>query len=238
MFFGWIADSFWGRYNTIYTCSLVYTVGTFLIIVVAADDIKRSKNIYVRYMHCDKKDCISPAVKITFFSFGLILIALGTGGIKANVSPFGADQVQNDGPRAVQRFFNWFYWFINIGSFIAFTGVVYVQQNISFFCGYVIIGLSILLTVIMFLLGRNKYIAKPPGGSILVDTLKIISQALKNRRNSIQGYSLGSWLDRAKVRYGGSFSDSQVEDVRSLLRLLPVFLMFIMYWTIYSQVKL
>ena len=237
---GWIADSFCGRYNTIYGSSLLYFVGTFLIIVVAADDNKKKFNMYINYMGCkphEKYNCIDIPLKETLFACGLLLIAVGTGGIKANVSPFGADQVQNDGPRAVQRFFNWFYWFINIGSFFAFTVVVYVQQEQSFFYGYVIIAMSMFLAVITFLLGRYKYHVKPPGGSVLADTLKIISQALKRKRKSVNGGNdPPSWLDRAKVSCGGTFSESQVEDVKSLLRLFPVFLMFTMYWTIYSQV--
>ena len=45
--------------------------------------------------------------KIYFF-LGLVFIALGTGGIKANVGPFGAQQVDDLGADAVQSFFNWY----------------------------------------------------------------------------------------------------------------------------------
>ena len=52
-----------------------------------------------------------------FLGVSLILIAIGTGGIKANVSPMGADQVKEQGEQMVQKFFDWFYWFIQIGAF-------------------------------------------------------------------------------------------------------------------------
>ena len=45
--------------------------------------------------------------KAYFFS-GLVFIAIGTGGIKANVGPFGAQQVDDLGPDAVRSFFNWY----------------------------------------------------------------------------------------------------------------------------------
>ena len=63
-----------------------------------------------------------------FLGVSLILIAIGTGGIKANVSPMGADQVKEQGEQMVQKFFDWFYWFIQIGALLAYTVVVYVQQ--------------------------------------------------------------------------------------------------------------
>lgn len=48
----------------------------------------------------------------------LAVIALGTGGIKPNVSAFGADQFDEKDPqdkREKESFFNWFYLAINIG---------------------------------------------------------------------------------------------------------------------------
>jgi hypothetical protein len=41
------------------------------------------------------------------YMIGLVFIAMGTGGIKSNVGPFGAYQVDDVGPEAVQTFFNW-----------------------------------------------------------------------------------------------------------------------------------
>jgi len=62
-----------------------------------------------------------------FLAVSLILNAIGTGGIKANVSPMGADQVEHEGPEMVQKFFDWFYWFIQLGAILAYTVVAYIQ---------------------------------------------------------------------------------------------------------------
>ena len=60
----------------------------------------------------------------------LYTVAIGTGGIKPNVSSFGADQF-DDSIRAErkekQSFFNWFYFSINVGSLLACTFIVAVQ---------------------------------------------------------------------------------------------------------------
>ncbi len=47
-----------------------------------------------------------------------------------------------------------------------------------------------------------------------------------------------SCLDRAKLRYGGSFHDSIVEDVKVLGRITCVFLALVPYWIVYFQVSL
>jgi len=226
LFAGWLADAYMGRYNTIYGSSLLYVVGTLLLAAVSMRDPMLKKLFHHNNIGHDKN------MRLVYFVMALVMIAFGTGGIKANVSPFGADQVEKDGPRAVQSFFNWFYWFINIGSFIAFTVVVGVQQT-NVFYGYTITAGTMFLAVITFVAGRNKYLTKPPGGSQLTETVKIIYQAVKNRRTP----NVKVWLDRAKNSFGGKYTEGQVEDVKSLLRVIPVFMLFIAYWTIYSQMQ-
>ena len=207
----------------IYGSSLVYVVGTLLL---AAVSIKNEK-IHQLF---DTNASHSNTMRLLYFGLALLMMALGTGGIKSNVSPFGADQVKQSGQRAVQTFFNWFYFFINVGSLIAFTVVVAVQQSHVFY-GYCITAGSMFLAVIMFLVGRNHYLTKPPGGSVLSETAKIINEAVQNRKQNA-----GTWLEGAKSRYGGNFTEVEVEDVKALLRVIAIFGLFIVYWTIYSQV--
>ena len=99
------------------------------------------------------------------------------------------------------------------------------------FYGYCIPPCTMVLSVIVFLTGRNHYLNKPPGGSQLTETSKIISEAVRNRKQNS-----GTWLEGAKSRYGGNFSEVEVEDVKALLRLVAVFGLFVFYWTVFSQV--
>ncbi|XP_031564279.1 solute carrier family 15 member 4-like [Actinia tenebrosa] len=227
---GLLADSYMGRFNVIYSSSLIYVVGTLLLATVSLTDDSYSK-------HFGESQVMGNIARQIYFALALFFLALGTGGIKANVSPFGADQVREEGPGAIQRFFNWFYWFINIGSFVSFTLVVWIQQEESFFLGYTITACSMFLGVLTFLIGRNSYIVHPPGGSNLADSFKVIGLAIKRKMKNIPKIKGESWLDLAKDSRGGRFSATQVDDVKSLLRILPVFAMFVIYWTLYSQMQ-
>lgn len=45
-----------------------------------------------------------------------------------------------------------------------------------------------------------------------------------------------SWLDNAKIRFGGPLDDDQVEDVKSLRAILILFALLVPYWIVYFQV--
>ena len=220
---GWLADTYTGRFNMIYGSSLLFVVGTLLLVAVAMGNDMIQTLFHTKATH-------NETMRLIYFGLALLMIAFGTGGIKANVSLFGADQVELDGQRTVQSFFNWFYFIINVGSLVAFTVVVGVQQSDVFY-GYCIPACTMFLAVIAFLAGRNHYIIKPPGDSQLTDTSKIIYEAVQNRKQNA-----GTWLEGAKGRYGGMFSEEEVEDVKALLRVIAIFGLFVVYWTIYSQV--
>ena len=46
-----------------------------------------------------------------------------------------------------------------------------------------------------------------------------------------------SWLDRAMMKYGGSYLDTDVEEVKTVSKIMTIFLIIIPYWTIYFQVR-
>ena len=181
---------------------------------------------------------MSISSKKGFLAVSLILIAIGAGGIKANLPPMGADQVEHEGRQMVQKFFDWFYWIDQIGAILAFTVVAYIQQRSSFFDGCLITVMSMILATILLLLGRNYYIIPSPEGSYTVDTIKIIAGGLKKKLCGDNRYSRfqNHWLDGAKVTNGGEFPDSKVEGVKCVVRLIPIFLTFIFYWALFAQV--
>ena len=45
-----------------------------------------------------------------------------------------------------------------------------------------------------------------------------------------------SWLDRAMMKYGGSYLDTDVEEVKTVAKIMAIFVIVIPYWAIYFQV--
>ena len=45
------------------------------------------------------------------------------------------------------------------------------------------------------------------------------------------------WLDVAMVNYGGTFLESEVNELRAMRKVVVFSLLLIPYWMIYSQVK-
>ena len=116
---------------------------------------------------------------------------------------------------------------------------MYVQQNVSYFYGNLTLACSLILALIIFLAGKPKYSLHAPTSSVLATTLSIVKEAIKrSRRSSLSSSFVDHWLDRAKMCFGGSYSSWEVEEVKKVYRLLPIFATFIFYWTVYAQVSL
>ncbi|GAB1609474.1 protein NRT1/ PTR FAMILY 8.4-like, partial [Argonauta hians] len=236
IFGGYISDSYSGKFNAIYGSGLIYLCGTLLLPASAVT--------YYDWFGLTSEGLLlelSLTGRRVYFLLGLSLIAIGTGGIKANVAPFGAQQIDDLGPKMVQRFFNWFYWFINLGALIAYSGVALVQQNISFDIGYFIPFVTMLFAMFTLVAGRNIYKHKEPTGNPLTQSMKIIREGIKRHKLVKNQAKLAnkkiSKLDGAKKENGGSFDSETVDGVLSSLKVLPVFIAIIFYWAIYSQMS-
>src|SRR5437016_5787553 len=90
---GWLADRFFGKYNTIFWLSLVYCVGQLCLALFVTNRLG--------------------------FYVGLSLIALGSGGIKPCVASFVGDQFDQTNKHRAKVVFDAFYWIINFGSLFA-----------------------------------------------------------------------------------------------------------------------
>ncbi|ESQ29204.1 hypothetical protein EUTSA_v10023384mg [Eutrema salsugineum] len=251
-----IADSYWGRYWTIACFSAVYFFGmAFLTLSASVPGLKPEKCYGVAL--CPQATTVQYAV---FFS-GLYLMALGTGGIKPCVSSFGADQFDDTDPRervSKASFFNWFYFSINIGSFVSSTLLVWVQENSGWGLGFLIPTVFMGLSIVSFFFGTPLYRFQKPGGSPVTRVCQVLVAAYRKLNLNVPEdvadlYETGSVIagsrkiehtDAAVISNSDAFSNpwklctvTQVEEVKILIRMFPIWASGIIFSALYSQIS-
>lgn len=226
---GYISETYWGRYKTILIFCLVYLAGLVLIVIGSVPD---NAEAYIVY----------PAI---------YTIAVGTGGIKPNVSTFGADQFNDRYQQdriEKESFFNWFYWGINIGTAFSFTVISYICQygipglggaSWGFFWGYLLVTISMTLGILVYLSGTPKYDCEKgqPQGSVVGTTMKIYWNAMWPNKEVVSDREGAHSLDKASLEYGGNYTANQVQCVKLVTRLFPFLFVLIGYWGLYSQMS-
>ena len=109
-----LADSLLGKFRTILYVSMIYALGNIVLAMSATPPLKFPS--------------------ITFSMIGLLLIALGTGGIKPCVSAFGGDQFKLPQQAAqLAMFFSMFYFSINAGSLISTLITPILREDVHCF---------------------------------------------------------------------------------------------------------
>lgn len=79
------------------------------------------------------------------------------------------------------KFFSWFYFFVSIGSLMAVTVLVYIQDNQGRRWGYGICACAIVFGLFVFLLGTRKYRIKQLVGSPLTQIAIVFVAAWRKR---------------------------------------------------------
>ncbi|GJN30007.1 hypothetical protein PR202_gb18280 [Eleusine coracana subsp. coracana] len=173
---GFVADTYLGRYLTIAIFTAVQAAGMcILTISTAAPGLRPSS---------DNNGAAANGTQLGVLYLGLYLTALGTGGLKSSVSGFGSDQFDESDTTEKQRmarFFSWFFFFISIGSLLAVTVLVYIQDNLGRPWGYGICVVAILTGLVVFLAGTTRYRFKKLVGSPLTQIANVTSAAWRKR---------------------------------------------------------
>ncbi|KAL8560656.1 hypothetical protein ACOMHN_052672 [Nucella lapillus] len=272
---GWLADSFLGRFKTLVISFIIYLAGYVLMSIISSDTPPQGQIWGQIKTHAlpavckfggnksdngDKSDVNPFDERCAWLIYiTLLVIAVGTGFVKANIAPFGCDQVYGEGQQATLSFFNWFYWSINLGALLGLSVITYLQQQRTFFIGYLVSVCCLAMATVLFLAGRCFYHVRPADGSVLSNIFRIICEAYrqKRRRQAARRHASNllrndrskdvddaepldprlNFLDYAKHRYGGIFHDSIVEDVRQLKKILAIFAVLIPYWLVYFQMQ-
>ncbi|WP_242346125.1 POT family MFS transporter [Anaeromyxobacter terrae] len=93
---------------------------------------------------------------------GLGLIAIGAGGIKPCASAFAGDQIPPGKEGLLARLYDLYYWMINVGSTVGTLVIPLLLDRVSPRVAFGVPGLAMAAALVVFWLGRGKYVHAPP----------------------------------------------------------------------------
>ncbi|KAF9354922.1 hypothetical protein BGX26_007201 [Mortierella sp. AD094] len=220
-----LSDSFLGKWWTIISFSTVYSIGMILVTLFAIPNL------------------IGTIGQVSYFLtfLPMLIIALGTGGIKPCVSSHGGDQYLASQEEAKDFFFNAFYIAINIGALITQYVVPEISklscygQDTCYSAAFLLPTIVFIVSLAIFAAGHRFYRIVPPLGEFLpLKAIKVVFHAAQayNAASPAEREAKGHWLNFSEEKYGGVF----VEEVRDFgLVLVPVVIPFSFCWMLYNQ---
>ena len=234
---GWVGDVYLGRFRAI-------QLGLILIALSLSSLLVETTVSYMVYPACSdganpahgtQMSCSHTPLTV-FLVITFIVLYAGSSLFHANLIPYGADLItyyrsSND----ISSYFYWYYWMRNVGGLI-----------VSTLSGFCLLGLGnnlisvlssltgcifITIALIVCYLTKHWFVVESSYSNPYKKSFQIISYALRAKRpKSRAAFGIGHdpppRLDLAKRRHGGKFTNEEVEDVRTVGRLLLLFLCF------------
>lgn len=165
----------------------------------------------------------------------IIIIGLGTGGIKSNIAPLIADQYQRrrmavrtekSGERVVidpaityQRIYMVFYWCINVGA-LSLMATPFMEKYKGFWTAFLMCFCMFNIGIVILVSRRKTYVDRPPQGSVITDAFKAIGMMIANRNMDAAKPSWRQVNGKTKVV---PWNDHFVEELKRALRACKVF---------------
>ncbi|KAI9927289.1 hypothetical protein ASPWEDRAFT_33221 [Aspergillus wentii DTO 134E9] len=240
-----MADQYWGRFRTIMFSIAVALLGHTILIVSAIPSV-----------------IAHPGGSIACFSIGLVIMGVGTGGFKSNISALIAEQYPEERPyvktlpsgeriivdpaATISRIYLYFYMMINVGSLVGQISMVYAERYVGFWLSFLLPTIMFCFCPAVLFICRNRYQLVKPTGSVYSQAFRLWKLAMKGRW-SINPMRL---FHKRETEFWGSvkpsvlgssrpewmtFDDEWVDEVSRGLKACKVFLWYPLYWLSYNQ---
>ncbi|KAJ5893140.1 hypothetical protein N7504_009831 [Penicillium tannophilum] len=225
-----VADQYLGKYKTIVWFCGIYLIG-LLILVCTSIPV-----------------ALENGAGLGGFIVAILIIGLGTGGIKSNVAPLIADQYKRkkmavtttkkgerviiDPALTIQRIYMIFYGCINVGS-LSLLATPYMELYIGFWSGYLLCLCMFAVGTLTLILGRKYYVVRPPQGSIITDAFKALGMMIMNRNMDAPKPSWQIANGNAEVSL--PWDDHFIDELKRALIACRVFAFYPIYWVVYGQ---
>ncbi|KAF4449661.1 POT family proton-dependent oligopeptide transporter [Fusarium albosuccineum] len=224
-----IADQYLGKYKTILVFCSFYWVGLIIL---------WTTSLPVAMEHGAGK---------AGYIVAIIVIGLGTGGIKSNIAPLIADQYQRrrmairtekNGERVVidpaityQRIYMIFYWCINLGA-LSLMATPFMEKYKGFWTAYLMCFCMFNVGILVLVWRRKTYVNRPPQGSVITDAFKAIGLMIAARNMDAAKPSWREANGKTKVVL---WNDHFIDELKRALRACKVFVFYPIFWVCYGQ---
>jgi len=137
LFGAYVADSYLGRFKTIQWACVIALVGHTILVISSIPPV-----------------ITHPTGAIACFAIGIVIMGVGVGGFKSNISPLIAEQctetvmhikttkkgerVIMDPTVTISRVFLYFYMMVNFGSLFGSISMVYAEKYVGFYLSYLL----------------------------------------------------------------------------------------------------
>lgn len=246
IFGAYIADTYWGRYKTICWALFVALIGHVLLIISSIPGV------------------IEKSGAVGAFIVAIIIMGLGTGMFKPNISPLIAEQYKrtklfvevHNGERVivdptltVSRVYMYFYLFINIGALVGQLSMSYSEKFVGFYLAYTLPTVVFLLCPVVMWIGRKRYVRSPPTGSVAAKAFKVFGYASRGKWSinpfaTYRNFTAKGFWDSAKPSNvvgpkpsWMTYDDKWVDEVARGFAACKVFCWYPLYWLTYNQLN-
>ncbi|XP_059635282.1 protein NRT1/ PTR FAMILY 8.5-like [Cornus florida] len=244
----YLADAFLGRFKIILYFSIIHALGSVMLVLIPMLDALHPPP-------CNPQNgevCREATNFQAFFLYATTIIStIGGCGMKPSISIFGADQFDETDKKEVQlkySYFNWFFFFINMGAVIAITLLVHVREYKGWVWGFGVPAAAVIFSVFLFAFGYRFYRYRRPLGSALGRFCQVIVASFRNHKNGVKMgphvklYEVSTKESDIKEQEAANTNNrwrlctvTQVEEFKSFIRIFPIWLTTIVIFLPFSQ---
>ncbi|KAF8765639.1 hypothetical protein HU200_008131 [Digitaria exilis] len=184
------ADSYIGRFWSIFAGSVFYQVGMLGLVLSALLPSLRPTPCGHASNPGDTTCPRASGGQLAVLYVSMLCMCLGTGGIRPSVVAFGADQFdEQKGAEAwahrKRRYFNVYFFTMGSATLLALTLVVYIQDNVGWGWGFGIPAISMFVSILVFVVAYPLYVRAKPGGSPFTRLAQVLVAAFKKRNAEV-----------------------------------------------------
>ena len=218
---GWLADAKFGNYK-------VFRVGVVLLFISA---VMNCLFLILEALVLENNHVLEEIKFCAIWS----VFAVGCCACIVTALPFGLDQMPDASSLSITSFIAWFVCTISISSFVySFIHLINTyyllisERDLFLYCALVSTFCLSVILIFTFIFTPKWLIIEPKSPQSLKTIYQVLKFAAKHKaplnRSAFTYWEedIPSRIDLGKSKYGGPFTTEQVEDVKTVLRLLVI----------------